>query len=152
MSCNARTPLAVAHRSPGATAGTEVPTDPFSGAARSSLMHQHCDELYRRVTVTNDNADKMPRPNNSTKAHRPVLANRLVHCNPIETLRVSPSGAEKPRPRIADHVTPLVDQRTARPVAARAGDRNRRRIGGVWRIARHHRIGRVCRICNRTPD
>jgi hypothetical protein len=41
----------------------------------------------RRAAVINDNADKMPRPDGNTKEHRPVLANRPVHCNPIEALR-----------------------------------------------------------------
>src|SRR5262249_30211842 len=60
--------------------------------------------------------------------------------------------AEEPRPRIADHVAPLVVQRLMRPIAARTGDRNGRPIGGISDVARINRIGRIGRVRNRVAD
>src|SRR5215831_3280806 len=62
------------------------------------------------------------------------------------------SWTEEPRPRIANYVAPLVDKRTTCPVAARAGDRERRRVAVIRSIARHHRIGWVRRTRNRATN
>src|SRR5262249_20287742 len=60
--------------------------------------------------------------------------------------------AEETRPRIADHVAPLVDQRTARPVAARAPDRNGGPISGIGDVARLHGVRRIVRVRDRAAD
>src|SRR5262245_55738120 len=46
--------------------------------------------------------------------------------------------AEEPRPRIADHVAPLVEQRTTRPIATRTTYRIGRGVGGIGDVARLH--------------
>src|SRR6185436_13826725 len=53
---------------------------------------------------------------------------------------------------IADHVAVRVHHRHARPVAARAADRNRARVGPVRYVARLNHIGRPIRIRDRAAD
>src|SRR5215470_1105017 len=54
--------------------------------------------------------------------------------------------AEEPRTRIADHVAPLIVQRTARPIATRTSHRIGRRVPGIDDVAGLYRIGRICRV------
>src|SRR5215470_2519953 len=54
--------------------------------------------------------------------------------------------AEEPRTRIADYVTPLIVQRTARPIATRTSHRIGRRVPGIDDVAGLYRIGRICRV------
>src|SRR5258707_12429586 len=60
--------------------------------------------------------------------------------------------AEEPRPRIADHVAPLIVERAARPIAARTPDRISPTVGGIGDVAWRHRIGRIRRVRNRSAD
>src|SRR6266446_3866299 len=60
--------------------------------------------------------------------------------------------AEEPRPRIADHVAPLVVERTARPIAARTPDRISPTVGRIGDVAGLDRIGGICRVRNRAAD
>src|SRR5712671_3261823 len=134
---------------------------PISGAGCSSLMSQKSWRtvwkrwpICRCVAVTNDTADKMSRSVESAKKHRPVVANRPAHSVANRGLAASVLvlRAEEPRPRIADHVAPLVVQRTARPIAARTPDRIGLCVGGIGDVARRHPIGRICRVRNRATD
>src|SRR6266436_1301398 len=121
--------------------------------------------IYRCVAVTNDsteNADKMSRsverakntaPHPSPASGRGRVGGRHMPfarrrpCGPVLVLR-----AEEPRPRIADHVAPLVVERTTRPIAARTSDRISPGVGRIGHVARRHRIGRICRVRNRAAD
>src|SRR6266436_6061742 len=121
--------------------------------------------IYRCVAVTNDsteNADEMSRsverakntaPHPSPASGRGRVGGRHMPfarrrpCGPVLVLR-----AEEPRPRIADYVAPLVVERTTRPIAARTSDRISPGVGGIGNVAWRHRIGRICRVRNRTAD
>src|SRR6266478_5882316 len=60
--------------------------------------------------------------------------------------------AEEPRPRIADHVAPLIVERAARPIAARTPDRISPTVGRIGDVAGLDRIDGICRVRNRAAD
>src|SRR5262249_30533625 len=117
----------------------------------------------RRAAVTNDNADKMPRSaaNAKNTGPHPTLSRKAGErkvgagtCRYYEGLAASIAmlRAEEPRARITDHVAPLIEQRTARPIAARTPDRIRRCIRRIGNVTRLYRISGICRVRNCAAD
>jgi len=116
--------------------------------------------ICRCGAVTNDNVDKMPRlvvnAKNAAPTHPFPVGKEGWGRQMRLRSRLSSLGlavtAEEPRPRIADHIAPLIVERTTRPIAAWAPDRIRRCVGGIGDVAGLHRIGWISRVRNRAAD
>jgi hypothetical protein len=113
----------------------------------------------RRCLVLPPFDTNSPQPHSSAARYASILlgafSRRLIVDSPREHhpthrwIQARCLRAEEPWRRIPDHVTPLVKQGLACPVAARTGDRNRCYVASIRHVTRNHGVSRVCRARNR---